>query len=164
MFILKSSFYCALFALLTGCASSGNTNLDYKIDSLDVTFFDSSIFDDNLQSTLERAPDEVTITMPCQFNLNEDIQTLERSIESKGTNVVRLDNVMDIPVDNNAPFNQDQSKGVWVAEGPHLMLLLPESLMKDLPRDPYAGGPYVMFEGSDFVHVMVPLEVTQPLK
>ena len=37
----------------------------------------------------------------CQFNLNEDIQTLERSIESKGTNVVRLDNVMDIPVDNN---------------------------------------------------------------
>ena len=44
------------------------------------------------------------------------------------------------------------------------MLLLPESLMKDLPRDPYAGGPYVMFEGSDFVHVMVPLEVTQPLK
>jgi hypothetical protein len=72
--------------------------------------------------------------------------------------------VGDIPVDNNAPFNQDQSKGVWVAEGPHLMLLLPESLMKDLPRDPYAGGPYVMFEGSDFVHVMVPLEVSEPLK
>jgi hypothetical protein len=71
--------------------------------------------------------------------------------------------VGDIPVDNNEPFNQDQSKGVWVAEGPHLMLLLPESLMKDLPRDPYAGGPYVMFEGSDFVHVMVPLEVSEPL-
>jgi hypothetical protein len=37
----------------------------------------------------------------CQFNLNEDIQKLEQSIESKGTNIVRLDNVMDIPVDNN---------------------------------------------------------------
>ena len=37
----------------------------------------------------------------CQFNLNEDIQKLEQSIEFKGTNVVRLDNVMDIPVDNN---------------------------------------------------------------
>ena len=37
----------------------------------------------------------------CQFNLSEDIQTLERSIESKGSNVVRLDNVMDIPVDDN---------------------------------------------------------------
>jgi len=37
----------------------------------------------------------------CQFNLSEDIQKLEQSIEFKGTNVVRLDNVMDIPVDNN---------------------------------------------------------------
>ena len=72
--------------------------------------------------------------------------------------------VGDIAVDNNEPFNQDQSKGVWVAERPHLMLLLPASTMKDLPTDPYAGGPYVMWEGNDFVHVMVPLEVTEPLK
>ena len=72
--------------------------------------------------------------------------------------------VGDIAVDNNEPFNQDQSKGVWVAERPHLMLLLPASMMKDLPTDPYAGGPYVMWEDNDFVHVMVPLEVTEPLK
>ena len=72
--------------------------------------------------------------------------------------------VGDIAVDNNEPFNQNQSKGVWVAERPHLMLLLPASMMKDLPTDPYAGGPYVMWEGNDFVHVMVPLEVTEPLK
>ena len=70
----------------------------------------------------------------------------------------------DIPVDNDEAFNPDTSKGNWVAEGPHLMLLLPESLMKDLPKDPYAGGPYVMWEGSEFVHVMVPLQVTEPLK
>ena len=44
------------------------------------------------------------------------------------------------------------------------MLLLPASMMDDLPTDPYAGGPYVMWEGNDFVHVMVPLEVTEPLK
>ena len=72
--------------------------------------------------------------------------------------------VGDIAVDNNEPFNQDKSKGVWVAERPHLMLLLPASMMDDLPKDPYAGGPYVMWEGNDFVHVMVPLEVTEPLK
>lgn len=71
--------------------------------------------------------------------------------------------VGDIPVDNDLPFNTDTSKGVWVAEGPHLMLLLPEELLKDLPTDPYTGGPYVMWEGSEFVHVMVPLEVTEPL-
>ena len=44
------------------------------------------------------------------------------------------------------------------------MMLLPESLMSGLPTDPYAGGPYVMWEGSDYVHVMVPLEVTPRLK
>ena len=65
--------------------------------------------------------------------------------------------VGDVPVDNDDPENMDRTKGNWVEEGPHLMILLPESLMKDLPRDPYAGGPYVMFEGSDYVHVMVPL-------
>ena len=72
--------------------------------------------------------------------------------------------VGDIAVDNKEPYNQDQSKGVWVAERPHLMLLLPASMMKGFPTDPYAGGPYVMWEGNDFVHVMVPLEVTEPLK
>ena len=71
--------------------------------------------------------------------------------------------VGDVPVDNNEPFNTDQNQVVWVAEGPHLMILLPQDLLKDLPTDPYAGGPYVMWEGSEFVHVMVPLEVTEPL-
>ena len=64
-------------------------------------------------------------------------------------------------VDNNDPFNTDQSVGTWIQEGPHLMLLMPASLMSDLPRDPYAGGPYVMWENNDFVHMMVPLEVTE---
>ena len=32
-----------------------------------------------------------------------------------------------------------------------------KELEKDFPRDPYAGGPYVMFDGTDYVHMMVPL-------
>ena len=72
--------------------------------------------------------------------------------------------VGDIAVDNDDPDNLDKSKGTWVAEGPHLMLLMPESLMSNLPTDPYAGGPYVMWKGSEFVHVMVPLETTEPPK
>tara|TARA_B100001013_G_scaffold148504_1_gene88096 strand:+ start:1697 stop:2260 length:564 start_codon:yes stop_codon:yes gene_type:complete len=71
--------------------------------------------------------------------------------------------VGDQAVDNDDPFNNDRSKGTWIAEGPHLMILLPESLMSNLPTDPYSGGPYVMFKGTDFVHVMVPLETTEPL-
>lgn len=67
----------------------------------------------------------------------------------------------DQAVDNNDPFNTDRSQGVWIQEGPHLMILMPASLMKGMSRDPYAGGPYVMWEGNDFVHVMVPLTVVE---
>ena len=71
--------------------------------------------------------------------------------------------VGDIPVDNDDPFNTDEGKNTWVQEGPHLMLLMPQGLFGELPRDPYAGGPYVMWEGSEYAHVMVPLEKTTPL-
>ena len=40
------------------------------------------------------------------------------------------------------------------------MLLVPQGLFGDLPRDPYAGGPCVMWEGSEYAHIMVPLEKT----
>ena len=65
--------------------------------------------------------------------------------------------VGDVPVDNDDPRNTDRSKGTWVQEGPHLMILLPKSMMKDFPRDPYAAGPYFMFDDTDYVHMMVPL-------
>ena len=69
----------------------------------------------------------------------------------------------DIPVDNDNPMNLDESKGTWVQEGPHLMVLVPQELFGDLPRTPYEGGAYVMWEGSDFAHIMVPLEKTTPI-
>jgi len=71
--------------------------------------------------------------------------------------------VGDIPVDNDDPYNTDESKGTWVQEGPHLMLLVPQALFGTLPRYPYEGGPYVMWEGTDYAHIMVPLEKTTPI-
>ena len=71
--------------------------------------------------------------------------------------------VGDIPVDNDDPYNTDESQGTWVQEGPHLMLLVPQQLFGDLPRNPYEGGPYVMWEGTDYAHIMVPLEKTTPI-
>ena len=71
--------------------------------------------------------------------------------------------VGDIPVDNDYPYNTDESKGTWVQEGPHLMLLVPQALFGTLPRNPYEGGPYVMWEGTDYAHIMVPLEKTTPI-
>ncbi|MBU4062081.1 hypothetical protein [Hyphomonas sp.] len=49
--------------------------------------------------------------------------------------------------------------GMWVQDGPHLMMLFPTaSEIAALPRDPYAGGPYVMWDKTPLVHVMVPVE------
>ena len=61
-------------------------------------------------------------------------------------------------MDKLAAFPHDiRSASIWIS------WQVFEKLLKDLPTDPYAGGPYVMWEGSEFVHVMVPLEVTEPL-
>lgn len=46
----------------------------------------------------------------------------------------------------------------WVVEGPHVMIIVPdEKLLADLPTDPNTGGPYVMWSGTPFAHVMMPV-------
>ncbi len=50
----------------------------------------------------------------------------------------------------------------WIVEGPHLMILSPDSaLLADIPADPSSGGPYVMWRGTDYEHVMVPVKIPQ---
>ena len=69
----------------------------------------------------------------------------------------------DALVNNNDPAATDPDDGgVWVQEGPHLMLLVPNSdALKGMSRDPYAGGPYVMWGDTPLVHVMVPVEAKE---
>jgi hypothetical protein len=51
-----------------------------------------------------------------------------------------------------SPTNQ------WIVEGPHLMFLVPDGAqMESLPTDPHNGGPYVMWKGTPYVHIMVPV-------
>jgi len=46
----------------------------------------------------------------------------------------------------------------WVVEGPHLMILVPDAkMLEGLPDDPKAGGPYVMWKGTPYAHIMVPV-------
>jgi hypothetical protein len=48
----------------------------------------------------------------------------------------------------------------WVVEGPHLMIVVPDTaLLGALPTDPENGGPYVMWKGTPYAHVMVPVDV-----
>lgn len=48
----------------------------------------------------------------------------------------------------------------WVVEGPHLMVLTPDTeLLDTLPTDFNSGGPYVMWKGTPYAHVMVPVDL-----
>jgi hypothetical protein len=50
------------------------------------------------------------------------------------------------------------SDNQWIAEGPHVMVLLPDPAQLDaLPTDPKSGGAYVMWKGTPYAHVMVPV-------
>lgn len=66
----------------------------------------------------------------------------------------------DAMVNNDDPGATDPDDGgVWVQEGPHLMLLMPTGMsLEDMNHDPFAGGPYVMWGGTPMQHIMVPLD------
>lgn len=50
----------------------------------------------------------------------------------------------------------------WVVSPPHLMLLLPDPRMLDAyPTDPRNGGPWVMWKGTPYAHVMIPVSPTK---
>lgn len=66
----------------------------------------------------------------------------------------------DAMVNNENPMATDPNDGgVWVQEGPHMMIVFPNmDMLADLPRDPFAGGPYVMWGETPLAHVMLPTE------
>ena len=48
----------------------------------------------------------------------------------------------------------------WVVEGPHLMIIVPDAaLLEGISTDPQNGGPYVMWKGTPYAHVMVPVNI-----
>ncbi len=59
---------------------------------------------------------------------------------------------------NADPAATDPNNGdVWVEEGPHLMIVVPKSMLKGLSDDPSNGGPYVMWRDTQYAHIMVPV-------
>jgi hypothetical protein len=45
----------------------------------------------------------------------------------------------------------------WIREGAHLMIVAPPELLEAFPTDPHNGGPYVMWKGTPYAHLMVPI-------
>lgn len=46
----------------------------------------------------------------------------------------------------------------WVVSGPHMMVIVPDlAVLEGIPTDPENGGPFIMWKGTPYAHVMVPL-------
>lgn len=66
----------------------------------------------------------------------------------------------DYAVSNTDPFAEGPEPGnQWLAEGhPHIMVVFPDRSMLDgYPTDPHSGGPFVMWAGTPWAHLMIPV-------
>ena len=53
----------------------------------------------------------------------------------------------------------------WVVSPPHIMVLVPDAKMLDsLPTDPHTGGAWVMWKGTKYAHIMVPISAVPAKK
>src|SRR5438128_12322499 len=59
---------------------------------------------------------------------------------------------------NTDPFATGKTaSNDWVVSPPHIMVLTPDSKQLDaLPTDWHSGGPWVMWKGTKYAHIMVP--------
>ena len=60
---------------------------------------------------------------------------------------------------NNDPFATAPATGeAWVDTGPHIMIAVPNPKSLDGMSDDYrTGGPFVMYKGTPYAHIMVPV-------
>ena len=64
----------------------------------------------------------------------------------------------DAGASNTDPYaKKAASDNQWVVSGPHVMVILPDpSQLDTLPTDPWNGGPWVMWKGTKYAHIMLP--------
>jgi hypothetical protein len=57
------------------------------------------------------------------------------------------------PLATTPPAGQD-----WIVDGPHLMVIVPDpAMLSGFPTDHGTGGPYVMYAGTPYAHLMIPI-------
>ena len=71
----------------------------------------------------------------------------------------------DAGVSNTDPYAKTRTAdNQWVVSGPHTMVLVPDkSTLDALPTDPNNGGPWVMWKGTPYAHIMVPVGGKAPM-
>ena len=65
----------------------------------------------------------------------------------------------DAGASNTDPFAMGATdSNQWVVSPPHIMVLYTDTKMLDaFPSDPTNGGPWVMWKGTPYAHLMVPV-------
>jgi hypothetical protein len=60
---------------------------------------------------------------------------------------------------NTDPFKMAPDSGhAWVDTGPHVMVVVPNvRSLAGLTTDPASGGPFIMWQGTPYAHVMIPV-------
>lgn len=60
---------------------------------------------------------------------------------------------------NNDPFaSKPTGENEWAFDGRHLMLIVPdEKALEGLPTTRPPGAPFVMFSGTPYAHIMIPV-------
>lgn len=61
-------------------------------------------------------------------------------------------------VSNTDPFaTSPTADNQWIVSPPHIMVVFPDlSQLEGFPTDPHNGGPWVMWKGTKYAHIMVP--------
>ena len=65
----------------------------------------------------------------------------------------------DLTVSNTDPFaTAPTTTNQWIQDGfPHIMVVVPDpKLLDTVPTDPTNGGPFVMWKGTPYAHIMIP--------
>lgn len=71
-----------------------------------------------------------------------------------------------IGASNTDPYATEPSAdNDWIISPAHIMILVPDTAdLEGLPTHPHAGGPWVMWKGTKYAHIMVPTEPMPPAK
>ena len=65
----------------------------------------------------------------------------------------------DAGLSNTDPFATGPTDdNEWHVSGPHIMIVMPDMTYEGVSTDPNNGGPFVMWAGTPYAHIMVPIE------
>jgi hypothetical protein len=61
-------------------------------------------------------------------------------------------------VSNSDPYHPDPKNAAdYVETGPHVMIIVPKTMLEGVTDDPATGGPYVMWKDTPYAHIMMPV-------